>query len=274
MRPVRLLVALIVALFASPALAAGDVTGVVSGRTLTLTGDSSSNRVQITTGGATNAIKVTPLDGTTLNGSASPQTFQRVRNVAVLMGAGDDRVDFTSVNVAGNVRVRLEDGADAVYFTAATIRGRATVRAGAGTDLVRTESSSVFHGPVNFRGESDNDEMQITGAQFRERLHVEGNDDDDHVLLSGLTCGTNSRAEIFAGRGVDNCEVLFCQFADDAHFNTGHGDDRLRLAGSRYGVDIEAFGGNGIGDVLAIEGGNVFVRLQDYGGFEEGQPVQ
>jgi hypothetical protein len=272
--PIRAAIAALAVIASSTAaLADGDVTAVVSGKLLTLTGDAESNHVAITSGGATNAFTVTPLDGTTLNGSAAPATFLHVRSIAALMGAGDDRVDFTNVHVAGSVRIRLDDGNDSAYFTGVTVDGRTTVRCGAGTDTVRTDGNSIFYGPVNVRGEAGNDELQFVASQFRDRLHVEGNNDDDHILLSGIVCSETARAEIYAARGFDSCEILNCQFATDVYVDMGPEDDRLRIAGSRFGRDLGAYGGPGVHDALSLEAGNVFVRFQDYNGFEEGQPT-
>jgi len=268
----RWLLPIVVAALASPAFAAGDVTAVVAGKTLTLTGDDASNYVAITSGGATNAFTVTPVSGTTVNGSAAAATFLHVRNVVALMNGGDDRVDFTSVNVAGNARVRLDDGNDAVYFTGSFVRGRTIVRGGAGTDTIRADGGANFYGAVSVRGEAGNDELQFVNSQFRNRLHVEGNNDDDHVLFSGVVCSATARAEVYAGRGFDFCEIQSCQFAADVYFDGGPDDDRLRTAFSRFGRDIGAYGGPGLRDSISIEGGNVFVRFQDYNGFEEGQP--
>jgi hypothetical protein len=267
----RWLLPIVLAVLAAPAFAAGDVTAVVSGKTLTLTGDDASNWVAITSGGATNAFTVTPVSGTTLNGSAAAATFLRVRNVVALMNGGDDRVDFTNVNVSGYVKVRLDDGNDAVYFTGVFIRGRTIVRCGAGTDTVRMDGANLY-GPVSVRGEAGNDELEFVNSQFRNRLHVEGNNDDDHILLSGVVCTRTARAEVFAGRGFDFCEIQSCQFAADVYFDGGADDDRLRLAFSRFGRDIGAYGGPGALDAISVEAGNVFVRFQDYNGFEEGQP--
>jgi len=267
----RWLLPIVLAALAAPAFAAGDVTAVVSGKTLTLTGDDASNYVVITSGGTTNAFTVTPFSGTTINGSAAAATFQRVRNVVALMNGGDDRVDFASVNVAGYVRVRLDDGNDSVYFTGVFIRGRTVVRGGAGIDTVRTDGAN-FYGPVSVRGEAGNDELQFVGSEFRNRLHVEGNNDDDHVLLSGIVCSRTARVEVFAGRGFDFCEIQSCQLAADVYFDGGPDDDRLRIAFTRFGRDVGAYGGPGGGDEISVEGGNVFVRYQDYNGFEEGQP--
>lgn len=267
-------ISVVALVFASavPAFADGGVTAVVSGRTLTITGDDAANFLTITPGGATDAFTVTPYSSTLLNGAAGAVTFTRIHNIVAAMGAGADRLDFTSVKVRGNVRVRLDDGDDSLHFTGTAIRGRVLVRGGAGSDLVRTDSSAIFYGAVSIRGGAGNDELQLVSAQFRNWLHVDGGIDDDHVLLQSIVCTASARTEVVGGGGLDLLEVLFCQFGNDFFADMGGDEDRVRIASSRFTLDASVYGGSGEDDVLSIEGGNVFRRFQDYNGFEEGQP--
>jgi hypothetical protein len=269
----RLLVAcLALAALAASAFADNDVAGVVTGKMLTLTGDAFSNYVTITPGGATDAFTVTGVNGTTVNGAAAA-TFLGVRSVTVAMGAGDDRVDLTSLKVRGNVKIRLDDGNDSVYFTATSIRGKTFVRCGAGTDTVRTDGGAIFYGSFSARGDAGNDELQVVNAQFRSRLHVEGGNDDDHVLVQSVVTKPGVRAEVFCGHGLDLVELLFSQFGDDVFVDAGPDNDRVRLAFSSFALQLSAFGGTGADDVLSVEGGNSFTRPRQYDGFEEGQPL-
>jgi hypothetical protein len=266
------LAGLVLVALGAPAFADGNVVAVLSGRTLTLTGDAGSNWVAFSSGGATDAVTVTPSNGTTLNG-AGAATFAKVRSVVFVMGAGADRIDFNStVKLRGGVKADLGDGNDSIYFAGCQTRGRVAVRCGAGLDLVRTDSSALFHGPVNVKGDAGNDELQFANAQFRNRLHVEGGLDDDHVLLQSVTFTSSARAEVFAGRGLDFVEVLFSTFANDVRLDAGPDLDRVRLAQDTFSLDVSAFGGPGFDDVLSLESGLVFRRFRKFGGFEEGVP--
>jgi hypothetical protein len=266
--------AVILALAASGASAAdGDVVAAMTGRTLTLTGDAGANWVTLTSGGATGAVTVTPAGGATLNGAAAPVTFQRVRNVVARMGAGADRVDVGSVKLSGSISMRLDDGNDSVYFNATTVRGRVSIRCGDGLDLVRTDGATTFHGSFRARGGAGNDEVQIVGAQFRDRVRLEGGSDDDRLLLQSVACLDTARLEMFAGRGLDLAEIVSCQLANDVHVDMGPDEDRARVAATRFFLDLTMLGGWGGGDVLSLEGGVILGRLEHFDGFEEGEPA-
>ena len=261
----------VLAALSAPALA-GDVAAAMSGKMLTLTGDDEANAVTISKGTKTDAYVVTPAAGTTLNGVAGAVTFERVRSITVSLGAGNDRVDVGVVDVRGDLRIRLGDGDDSAFLAGTVVRGRAVVRGGAGADTVRADSGALFHGAMRVLGEQGNDEVQLVGAQFRNRLRVEGGGDDDHVLVQGVVCREFSRFEFLGGRGHDGADLVLSQFGNDTFVDLGPDEDRLRLNTCQFTLDIDAFGGLGTADVLAIEAGNVFLRLTTFDGFEEGEP--
>ena len=263
----------VVAALSAPALA-GDVAASMSGKMLTLTGDDAANVIAIAKGTKTDAYVVTPAAGTTVNGNAGAATFEDVRSITISMGAGNDRVDVGAADIRGDLRIRLDDGDDAAYLTGTVVRGRTVVRGGAGADTVRADTGARFHGPVRVLGEAGNDELQFVGAQFRDRLRVEGGGDDDHVLVQASTFTELSRFEFWGGRGHDSADLVLAQFGNEAFVDLGPDEDRLRIAGSQFTLDLEAFGGRGAADVLVLEAGNVFKRLTAFDGFEEGEPDQ
>ena len=266
-------VLVVIGAVSAPAFA-GDVAAAMSGKLLTLTGDDEANAVVITKGTTTDAYTLTPGPGTTVNGVAGALTYEGVRSITISMGGGNDRVDVGVVDLRGDLKIRLGDGDDAAFLTGTVVRGRTVVRGGAGADTVHLESGARFHGPVRVLGESGNDELQFFGAEFRNRLRVEGGADDDHVLVQSVVCQEFSRFEFLGGRGHDFAELVLSQFGNDAFVDLGRDEDRLRVAACRFTLDIEAFGGIGVDDVLSLEAGNVFLRLQTYDGFEEGEPAQ
>src|SRR3954469_16938334 len=68
----------------------GNVTAVVSGGTLHVTGDAAGNQLYI--GGiGRNMTGITPLNGTTINGAAGPAILGGVTHgYVILLGGGDD----------------------------------------------------------------------------------------------------------------------------------------------------------------------------------------
>ncbi len=257
---------------AASALADGDVAASVSGTTLTIRGDPASNWITITSGGATDAFTVTPSNNTTLNGAATAATFLHVRRFVLFMGAGDDSVTFDHVSIRGSVRASLDDGNDALSFLGTNIRGRVAVRGGAGTDTILVDQGAVFHGPLAVRGDAGDDQIQLLNSTFDDFVYVGGGADDDHVLVQNDVFGPNARLNATGGRGQDFVELVSCKFGNDVWIDLGPDDDHARLAGSSFALDASVYGGLGADDVLSIEAGNVFHRLQNYNGFEEGQP--
>ena len=268
----RWIALLLVAALALPAFADGNLTATMTGRTLTITGDDAANSVVIAPGGATDAISVTPTVNTTLNGETAAIVFSNVRSITVVMGAGNDRVDFARINLRGNVKVRLDDGNDTVFFTGTAIRGRVAVRGGAGIDTVRAESAAIFYGSLVVKGESENDELQFVSSQFRNRFRIEAGSGDDHVLVQSSVANETARVDVYAGRGLDLLEIVSSQFANDVFADLGLDNDRARVVSSKFTLDASMFGGLGADDVLSLEGVNTFTRLKTFDGFEEGQP--
>lgn len=273
MSAVRWLAFLLLLVAAASAYADGNVTAAVEGRRLVLQGDAGSNWVTIAPGGTSGGYTVTPVNGATVNGASAAQTFRGVRSIVARMGAGDDRVDVGAIKLRGALKIVLEDGNDQVYLTGCAIRGAVRIRCGAGTDTVRTDSPAIFYGSFRARGEKGNDELQAVNAQFRGRLRVDAGDDDDHVLLQGLTCTSAAPVEVYSGPGLDLVELFSDQFGTDAFIDTGPDDDKVRLLNTRCTGDVSVFGGIGEDDVLSLESGNVFSRTRTLDGFEEGQPV-
>ena len=106
MKPSHLLAAAFALSLATPVFAAGgDVTAVVVGGTLTITGDTGDNEIAVTPGGA-GEFTVTGLNGTTVN-LTTDSTLSGVRTIQADMGAGalfyDVRVRVTRLGEAAGI---------------------------------------------------------------------------------------------------------------------------------------------------------------------------
>ena len=103
----------------SRCLLAGDVSASVSHGTLLITGDNADNFVEVFGTGTPGQFTVegfTDNQGvnTTINHSASPQTFSGVTNISVDLKKGDDFFGFEQGTVAGYLNIDMGDGNDEV----------------------------------------------------------------------------------------------------------------------------------------------------------------
>ena len=73
---------------------AGNVTAAILGGSLVITGDLDDNDITLDDDGAPGRVEITPNGTTTLNGVATPQTFQATHDIRLRMGDGNDTVDF------------------------------------------------------------------------------------------------------------------------------------------------------------------------------------
>src|SRR6478735_5868023 len=91
----------------------GDVSAVLKGGTLSMTGDDGDNHVVLTQP-ATGTFRLTGLDGTTVNGQAFAEFMGASGDVRVntRTGGGDDTVEIRgAMQIGGNLTAKLGDGA-------------------------------------------------------------------------------------------------------------------------------------------------------------------
>jgi Ca2+-binding RTX toxin-like protein len=93
----------------------GNIIAKLTSGKLTLTGDAGDNQVKIelAPGGAANKVRVTPLDGTRLNGLTTAKLFSGVTKglVAALKG-GNDLFDLIGGRISGTVTLNGAEGND------------------------------------------------------------------------------------------------------------------------------------------------------------------
>src|SRR5437870_5464399 len=83
----------------------GSVSAALKNGVLTLMGDVSANQIKIT-GTASGNITVSSLDGVTkLNGGTADLTFKAVKSLSINLGAGDNVLTFTDLNLQKDLSV-------------------------------------------------------------------------------------------------------------------------------------------------------------------------
>jgi hypothetical protein len=142
---------------------AGNIFASVVRGDLVLLGDRFDNQVAIDQIDLTNTIRVTPLEGTTLNGRTEAVEFNGVtRDVRVKLLGGDDTLHVFDVDVPRDLNVLLGRGTD-VFTRDQTVVGRRLATSGAETTTVdQAGAEAVFAGATGVgRGVTQGGVMQV-----------------------------------------------------------------------------------------------------------------
>ena len=246
----------------SRVMLAGDVTAVLDGTTLRLTGDDVANAVDINQ--AAGGIVVGGLfnggANTTVNGMGN-DFFAGVTAVSVHLEGGDDILIMANNNataLTGDLNINLSSGADvAVLGTAGNfldVGGEANILMGSENDFLQLENAIIGTEPnqtaLRVNMGSGDDGLIFSNVDLEEDLLVELGDGNDVVAAINLDIAHD--VEVFAGNGNDflflnNVDVgtSVNEFTpDNADIDLGAGDDT-----------VWAFGPVSVQDRLRIVGG-------------------
>ncbi len=198
----------------------GDVSITVSGGSLRVTGSSGSDSVTIDQEvvSGPHEFRVLPGASTTVNGSASEQTFPGVKkDVVITSGGGADSWFLNVAKVPRDLRLeatvngsaslscvdaeivrdlRIDaDGATASPIVIATEIGRNVVfRGGDGPDEMSFDTSVAVGGDIRCDPGGGNDTFQIIQADVRGRITLTQSPGGDALLISDSQVGGAVRA--------------------------------------------------------------------------------
>jgi hypothetical protein len=102
--------------------------------TLAITGDARSNEIVVSTD-ALGVTTVTPLPGTTINGSPNPETFSDAGTIVIDTGNGYDYVGLTHLYIQ-DCLISTGNGSDTVSAYDSNLFFRLDINTGAGSDEV------------------------------------------------------------------------------------------------------------------------------------------
>lgn len=311
---------------------AGDVVVNVVNGVLTLEGDELDNQVVVSSGEDPGTFVIRGLDGTQLvDGDADPTAelvVEGVRhglrahlgegddvlrianatirgNVAINMGAGDDRVSIgtlpevtepttteanaLNVKLGANMLINLGAGNDTAVIDNTVARGSLNLSAGIGDDVVRLGRSDESPEEPALVEEG----IERPEVSFARGIHVglgEGADtfvaNDLHTRGLGLHVngglGTDSMrivgvhspvVDLIGGRGEDADHVVVKDSATRLLFVAlGEGDDTLSLGGVKAQLAL-LHGGPGEADTLTLLGENM-IHHRRVIGFEIRNPSE
>lgn len=265
----------------------GDVTVFKDGLdNLIIQGDGANNSIRIEQLGAnTNALMISGLNGTTINGSDIPFTALIASNplgsIRINMNAGNDTVVLQDINqtqtqILGDVTINFGSGGAGLWVN--QIRnffGRLRIVAGNGSFFARFTDFD-FSGAVDIdatRSSRSTLQFQVGGssssstlAQFGD-LTIQTGRGNDTILMRGSTQGTPPRLEplrvsnnlsVSTGAGNDRFDAEFINVLGTTSIRTGSGNDSMDLLEDAFvgGVTVALEAGN---DALTIDGG-IFER--------------
>jgi hypothetical protein len=251
-------------------LMAANVTGAVSNHSLTLTGDSSSDLIEITQV-ANNQFKVSGDNGTLINGKAS-QTFNNVTgNISVVFKSGFNAVTVgqenfpnpeTYTTLPGSLNVAFGNGVGSFSAFYTSIGGNLTI-AGGHNDYISLINSGVGRANVNggnhdcnitLGNGSNTVKMQYTTVERDLLIHDIGSSSTDDIDLWGGNVGRNATLqtgvgndmvqfnEMYIGKalniqtGAGNDEVVLGEFLDTIHYDP---TDNGVMPNTQWGVHAD-----------------------------------
>lgn len=237
---------------------AGNVTAVLAGGNLTLTGDSAANQILVDRNPSNfGQLRISPLGTTKINGGTTPVSYPVNGNLNINLNGGADDVRVDRVRLGAALNIDTNGGNDTVLLTNSGAN-QLHVTTGGGDDNVTIDGFSVGGGPgspgASISTGDGFDTVQITGLTAGRPVSIDTGNAGDSVsirsssfaALSVATDGGNDTVslsrvtvsntlQVLAGDGDDLLSVSDSS-ADFAKFFGGPGTDRSQLFGSsRFG---------------------------------------
>lgn len=250
----------------------GNVTAVLTNSRLKILGDLAPNALHIALEPSGDALVLTGVDGTLVNGQTVPLRLTGVQRLKVLTGDGNDHLFLGRVHeestpdapFRGVVKVNTGRDNDALIVCDWDIAGPARLRTGSGLDRTVLHDT-VFQQASSFKAGGDADTLTLNDSDFRMAAALIMGSGNDVVHLETELSAARTQSE-FHGATL---------------LNTGSGDDHLVIgragqAGSaaRFLAATRLVGGRDqdildAGRETAPNGhGNLFNTLT-LGGFEQ-----
>ncbi len=257
-------------------LLAGDVTAVLQGSTLYITGDSAGNDLNIGQDDLGN-VTVLGTDGTSINhdSGGNPVAFSGVKSITVSLGAGNDHLIIGGEDETAETDLTAADEETDEEGPKLSLAGSLTVATGSGDDIVRMSFTQVA-GNVIIVTDGGNDAVDLgRGPGFGGEDHVEptsaalapslspseadegGGPPSDVKIGGSLTIVTCA--------GDDGVKVGFTDVQNNVTINTGDGNDNI-VTGRGPINDIHGPGEEALVAAASSTHGNVRPEDTHFGG--------
>lgn len=207
---------------------AGDVDAFAYGKFLYVMGDAADNGVAIVDGG-NGTISVIGLEqggsATTINGDAGPVNFNKISNIIVSTGKGNDAVVVSNLALKGNLSIFGDHGNDAIAlgdFDDANDLFDDAVDPLLGALTVNKN--------VIIQDSHGNNSILIDGLDARKSMQiVTGNGDDSIDWQGALGNVVGKSLTINSGNGNDAVTLANLAIGKTLTINTVTGDDDVTL---------------------------------------------
>jgi hypothetical protein len=211
------------------------VGAVLTGDTLTITGDDASNQIAIYAGETEGEVIVaggTDDDGDTLvNDAAEPATFTGVTNIVLELAGGDDTAVITNLDLAGNLTADLGDGDDQLLINGAV---QDTDDDEDDDDEIDEDDEDDAASLIDLNG----DEELVTGpVSIGGDVSVTGGDGSDLLSINDATIGGSLTADM--GAGDDSVVIVTSDITGDVTV-----DDTEALRKSKVTLSDVTVGGD------------------------------
>lgn len=220
---------------------AGDVTGFVSGGTLTLLGDFNHNRIEIRPAGP-GAYRVRGTEEatwgpTTVNG-LDEDFFFGVSSIRTEMSEGKDMVWVNGIALPGTLTINTNSREDNILVTGSTITGETTINSGTEDDHIQIIDSKL-ESSLTVNGENGGDLLGVFRSTIKDDTTVDMAEGFDRVLFGFITSDLTGgvflgSVKVDLGRGENRFESLRSLYEGPVSVTGGDGGDFFEVSDSTF----------------------------------------
>jgi hypothetical protein len=179
---------------------AGNITAVLSGSDLLVSGDDLGNQASVSQS-PDGTIQIIGLAGTTVNGKpAEIFPLASLTKAEFKLNAGDDELEIVNLRVASDLLIEGGDGADVTRLFGTISGDKIEIKTGAGDDDVQGFDANVL-GDLVIAGEDGVADVLLVSVLVDGNLDVTSKDADDQVGLFGVQVSGDVNVE--TGKGHD-----------------------------------------------------------------------
>jgi hypothetical protein len=243
------------ALGATAAHAAGNVTAAVFDGSLRLTGDGVGNAVRIAPGPDPDSIELEGLAGTTINSLTVTVINGITKNLKADFGAGNDEVYVEDLEVAQDLEIVTGPGADVVDLTDCQVGDDTRITTGPDLDTV-VLSTDVFGGRLILQTDAGDDVVGLDLVTVVDRAKLATGQGHDQLTIGGSSEFLDT-VTVQTIAGNDTVTIDEAAFNAPVTLTLADDNDAATISNSVFASRVEVNGGPGT-DSYTSGGGNSF----------------
>jgi hypothetical protein len=232
-------------------LLSGNVTAVVTGGNLVITGDALDNHIAIDQAGLNPGEFRVDTGGnvTTINGTPGAKVVTGVtKDVRITFGDGNDAVTFNNAALPRHLNVNGGEGDDGAYVINTQVRANTVLTLGDGNNAAELTSGTTLGGSLRIIGGGGDDGVTLIDMGVAGATSIDLKDG-----VNGVTATTGIRPSntfqgnlaILAGDSYDYVSLQNTTVARKTTIRVGDGDSMVTLDGFASGGKVDVTGGSG-----------------------------